>query len=59
MDVRALALDDVRAPDESTSLAVARLMKWMRWWGPKRAEVMMTDLNFERAVKRAVVKGIV
>jgi tRNA nucleotidyltransferase (CCA-adding enzyme) len=57
-DVRAMGLDDVLAMDETMSLLEARLARWLRWWGPARAQEMMTELTFERSVKRAVTDAL-
>ena len=58
VDVAAIGLDGILAPDEKTSLLEARLIRWLRWWGPKRAQEMMTGLSFERSVKRTVVEQL-
>lgn len=58
VDVTAMGLDGILAPDEKTSLLEARLTRWLRWWGPKRAQDMMTELSFERAVKRSVTDAL-
>lgn len=53
-DVAAINLDNVFAPDEATSLLEGRLIRWLRWWGPQRAQEIMTELGFERSTKRTV-----
>jgi tRNA nucleotidyltransferase (CCA-adding enzyme) len=58
-DVASIGLDKVFAPDEETSLLEGRLIHWLRWWGPSRAQKMMDDLSFERAIKRTVTRKLI